>query len=301
MATIDLELLTRFVAVVEAASFSAAAKRLALPKSSVSRGVARLERSMGVKLLHRTTRRVAVSTAGAALYERAAPLLAELQRSIGALPEQAAQPSGRLRVAAKVDFGAMVLAEIVARFVARYPAVEVDMRLSNQIVDLVAEGIDVAFRFSRRPIADASWTARRLGTYALQLFASPAYLARRGTPRHPRELDEHTGVRFRGGPTLRLTGPGEPHPLRTPGSIVGDDMWFVREALRAGAGVGLLPGFIADPEVASGQLVRVLPRWAVETGSLWLVSQAGRHVPSKVAVFREFVIEALRGSALTQG
>ncbi|MDC0723120.1 LysR family transcriptional regulator [Nannocystis bainbridge] len=298
MTTVDLDRLARFVAVVDTASFSAAARRLGLPKSSVSRGVLGLEQAMGVQLLHRTTRRVAVTTAGAALYERTAPLIAALQRSLAELPEREEQPSGRLRITATVDFGAAVLADIVTRFVARYPNVEVDMRLANNLVDMVAEGIDVAFRIARRPLGDASFTARKLGTIAVQLHASPAYLARRGTPRSPRELAGHTWVAYRGGPRLRLDGPGDPAVLKPVGRIVCDDMSFARQALRAGAGLGILPDFYAEPDVAAGLLVRVLPRWAIHSGGLWLVCAGGKHLPRKVTAFREFVIEAFRAAPL---
>ncbi|WAS99341.1 LysR family transcriptional regulator [Nannocystis punicea] len=294
MTTVDLDRLARFVAVVDTASFSAAARRLGLPKSSISRGIVGLEQAMGVRLLHRTTRRVAVTTAGAALYERTAPLVAALQRSLAELPEREEQPSGRLRVTATVDFGAAVLADIVARFVARYPSVEVDMRLANNVVDLVAESIDVAFRIARRPLGDASFTARKLGTIDVQLYASPAYLARRGTPRNQRELAGHAWVAYRGGPALRLDGPGEAFVLKPSGPIVCDDMSFARQALRAGVGLGILPNFYAEPDVAAGLLVRVLPRWTTQTGALWLMCAGGKHLPRKVSAFREFVIEALR-------
>ncbi|MDC0667851.1 LysR family transcriptional regulator [Nannocystis radixulma] len=301
MTTVDLDRLARFVAVVETASFSAAARRLGLPKSSVSRGVVGLEQAMGVRLLHRTTRRVAATTAGAALYERTAPLVAALQRSLAELPELEEQPSGRLRVTTTVDLGAAVFADIVARFVARYPHVEVDMRLANNVVDLVADGIDVAIRVARRPLGDASFTARKLGTVDVQLYAAPTYLARRGTPRTPRELAGHAWVVYRGGPTLRLEGPGDPHVLRPAGAIVCDDMTFARQALRAGAGIGILPNFFADADVAAGLLVRVLPRWSIRSGALWLLCAGSRHLPRKVTAFREFVVEALRTSPFVAG
>lgn len=298
MATVDLDLLARFVAVVDAASYSAAALKLGLPKSTLSRSVASLERSMGVQLLHRSTRRVAVSSAGAALHERAAPLLADLQRALGELPEREEQPAGRLRVTATVDFGAAVLADIVARFVARYPGVEVDMRLANNLVDLVGDGIDVALRLSGRRLADATFTAKKLGMVSIQLYAAPAYLTRRGTPRSPRELADHTWVRYRGATRLQLEGPGDPHTVRPAGAIVCDDMSFARAALCAGAGVGMLPTFVAEADLAAGRLVRVVPRWTIPAGYLWCVCPGGRP-PRKVSAFRDFLTEALRQNPYT--
>lgn len=294
-ATVDLDLLARFVAVAETASFSAAAKRLRLPKSSVSRGVARLEDMLGAQLLHRTTRNVSLSTAGAALYERTAPLLISLREAVGALPEQEEQPSGELRITAPNDIGQLLVGELIARFSARYPAVEVDVQLTTRQVDLVAEGFDLALRASDRPLKDSSLTARRLGAFEGHLYASPAYLARRGTPRHARELDSHDWVVFRSmrGP-LRLQGP-EPIVVQPQGRIVGDDFLFVREAARAGAGIALLDALYTEKDVAEGRLVRLLPRYSLRGGGgLYLVYPATRHPPRKLTVFRDFLLETMK-------
>src|SRR5688572_11931191 len=146
----DLNDLLLFKTIADAAGVSAAAKQLGLPKSSVSRGLARLEQDLGVTLVHRTTRRLSLSTAGFELYGKVAPLIAELERSVVALPESAATPSGRLRITAAPDFAAIVLADILAGFAQRYPQIELDVHLSSQFVDIVAEQIDVALRISAR-------------------------------------------------------------------------------------------------------------------------------------------------------
>lgn len=293
--TVDLDLLSRFVAVAETASFSAAAKRLRLPKSSVSRGVARLEDALGAQLLHRTTRRVSLSTAGAALYERAAPLLSSLREAVGALPEQKEQPSGELRITAPNDIGHLLVGELIARFTARYPAIEVDAHLTTRQVDLVAEGFDLALRASDRALKDSSLTARRLGAFEGHLYAAPAYLARRGTPRNARELESHDWVVFRGmrGP-LRLEGP-DAIVIKPCGRIVADDFLFVREAARAGAGVALLDALYTEKDLAEGRLVRLLPRHSLRgPGGLYLVYPATRHLPRKVTVFRDFLLETMK-------
>src|SRR5688572_3548479 len=175
----DLDLLMLFVAVAESASFSAAAKKLGMPKSSVSRGVAALEAELGTQLLHRTTRHVSLSTAGSALYDRIAPLLGQIREAIGSLPEREEAPSGELRITAPNDVGAMFLADLIARFVARFPSVTVDARLTNRNVDLVAEGFDLALRAATRPLKDSSMVVRKVMPVELHLFASPTYLARR--------------------------------------------------------------------------------------------------------------------------
>jgi DNA-binding transcriptional LysR family regulator len=290
----DLNLLGLFVAVAETGSFSEAARRLGLPKSSVSRGVASLEASVGAQLLHRTTRHVSLSTAGAALYERAAPLLASLKEAAGTLPEREEAPSGELRLTAPHDMGATFLPEVIARFTARYSSVRVDCRLTNRNVDLVAEGFDLALRASGSKLADSSLRVRRLSAIDVQLFASPAYLARRGTPRAPEDLAHHDIVAFRG---LKL--PGELGLSEKNAHVLGDDMLFLREAVKAGAGIALLPTFLAQADVTSGQLVRVLPRYTQPSASLVMLYPRTRLVPRKVSAFRDFLAEFLKSRPLS--
>lgn len=298
MGTIDLNHLELLVAVADLRGFSAAADKLGLPKSTVSRGVAGLEAAMGVQLLHRTSRRVAPTPAGAELVQRVRPLLGALRQALGGLPEREEEPSGVLRVTATADLAAALLAEIVARFVERYPAVQVELHLGTAVVDLVAAGIDVALRISSRPLRDGALVARKLGPIALQLFAAPGYLAARGTPRAPQELAGHAWVTFRGMPRLRLSGPGESVVLAARGRVSSDDMGFIREATRQGAGIGLLPTFLVEADVVAGRLVRVLPRWSVPRGALWLAWPQARRVPLKVAAFRDFVLAALASRQL---
>lgn len=290
----DLNLLTVFEAVARTASFSAAAKELRLPKSSVSRGVARLEAELGVQLLIRTTRQVSITAAGTALYDRTAPLLRSMTAALGELPERQEEPSGTLRVTAPVDLGVALLAEVVTRYAARYPAVSVELHLTGRVVDLVAERFDVALRVGAR-LEDSSLVVRRVTPIVLRLFASPLYLARRGTPRGEADLASHDWVVFRSGPQkLRVSGAGA---AGSSGRIECDDLLFLRDAVRAGAGLGLLPEFLAEPEVVAGTLVRVLPRLERNAGHLHVVTPAAKHVPRKVTAFRDLVVELLRAPA----
>src|SRR5512143_1872669 len=253
----DLNLLSVFEAVARTSSFSSAARELGVPKSSASRGIARLEEELAVQLLFRTTRHVSLTAAGSALYDRLTPLLRSLKAALGELPEREEMPSGRLRVTAPVDLGVLFLAEVVTRYTARYPAVSVDLSLTGRVVDLVAEGFDVALRVGAR-LQDSSLVARRAAPIVVRLYASPLYLARRGTPRTEEDLEAHDWIQFRGGPQhLRVSGP--PRKGGRPPRMVCDDVLFVRDAVRAGAGVGLLPTFVAEPDVLAGALVRVLP------------------------------------------
>ncbi|HZZ83704.1 MAG TPA: LysR family transcriptional regulator [Anaeromyxobacteraceae bacterium] len=293
---LDLNLLTVFEAVARTSSFSAAAKELGIPKSSASRSVARLEDALGVQLLFRTTRQVSLSAAGTELFDRMTPLLRSVKSAVAGLPEREEAPSGTLKVTAPVDLGVVFLAEVVTRYTARYPAVAVDLHLTGRVVDLVGEGFDVALRVASK-LEDSTLVVRRAAPVVANLFASPIYLARRGTPRTEADLDAHDWVVFRAGPQQLRVGVPRPGGGDRPPRIVCDDLLFARDALRAGAGIGLLPTFLAEPDVVAGQLVRVLPRFERLAGSLYVVTPAAKHVPRKVAAFRELVLELVKAKA----
>jgi DNA-binding transcriptional LysR family regulator len=289
----DLNLLTVFEAVARTSSFSAAAKELGIPKSSASRAVARLEQELDVQLLFRTTRQVSPTAVGTALSDRMTPLLRAVKAALGELPEREEAPSGTLKVTAPVDLGVLFLAEVVTRYTARYPAVSVDLHLTGRVVDLVGEGFDVALRVATQ-LADSSLVVRRAAPVILNVYASPLYLARRGTPRSEADLADHEWVVFRPGPQrLRVAAPRE-GPGKRPARIVCDDLLFVRDAVRSGAGIGLLPTFAAEPDVVAGRLVRVLPRYERAAGHLHIVTPASKHVPRKVTAFRDLVLELLK-------
>ncbi len=288
----DLNLLAVFEAVARTSSFSAAAKELGLPKSSVSRAVARLENELEAQLLFRTTRQVSLSEAGTALYDRVTPLLRSLKASTGALPAREEAPSGTLKVTAPVDLGVLFLAEAVTRYTARYPAVSVDLHLTGRVVDLVGEGFDVALRVGGK-LEDSSLLVRRVAPIVLHLYASPTYLARRGTPRDEDDLCEHDWIVFRGG-AQRLRVAGVRAAAARPPRITCDDLFFARDAVRSGAGIGLLPTFYTEDDVLAGALVRIVPRFEQQAGSLWFVTPATKHLPRKVTAFRDLVLELLK-------
>lgn len=212
------------------------------------------------------------------------------------MPTEDEAPSGLLRITATADFAATVLAEIVTRFVTRYPLVAIDLRLTSDMLDLVAEGIDLAFRHSMKTLADSSMSARRAMPLHIQLYASPTYLARKGSPRTPADLAAQEFVVFRTMVRgIRLESGEQVVKLGTPrGRVICDGMAFVRAACLRGAGIALVPTFLADQDVASGALVRVLPRWKMRTGDLWLVTPSTERMPRALVAFRAFVLEALK-------
>lgn len=294
MSAPPLDDIDTFARVVEAQSFSRAARALHLPTSTVSRSVARLEASLGVQLLTRTTRALALTSDGAAFVARATPALAALREAVRAVTEPADRPHGVLRVTAPYDLGTEWVPELVASYVARHPDVRVDVHLSGRTVDLVAEGFDVAIRAGR--LRDSTLVAKKIRALDAGLFAAPSYLARTTPIRVPADLAAHEHVLFRGKDhrvTLRLAGPREATAsVEVRGRIATDDFAFVRGALRAGCGIGILPRFLGHTDQRDGRLVQVLPGWNPNPGgSLHVVYPQAQHVPAKVIAFRDLLLE----------
>jgi DNA-binding transcriptional LysR family regulator len=287
----DYHLLAAFVAVAEEASFSKAARRLAVTKGTVSRAIARLEDTVGAELVHRNTHKVALSTAGTALYERTAPHLAALDRAVGTLPERSEQPSGELRLTAPHDFAAIVLPELVAQFLVRFPDVRFDIRVTNARLDLIGERFDLAIRAAAGKLADSRLTARKLAVGAAAFFASPSYLARRGEPRAFGDPKHEW-----------LIIPAMLSFLRAPKGfrprVVVDDMLTLRNLVRDGAGVGLLPRFVTETHVAEGRLQPLALGHGLGSSTLMIVYPSSGQVPRKVAAFRDFAVERLKARPL---
>jgi DNA-binding transcriptional LysR family regulator len=295
-ATTKLDEIAVFVHVVEAGSFAAAARQRGVPKSTLSRAVVRLEDAMRARLIRRTARRVTLTEAGKVFFDRAAPHVAGLRDATAVLGECDVEPRGTLRITIPVDAGELFFSEIVVRFAARYPLLRVEVDLSARRVNLVEEGFDAAIRAGPR-IDDPNLVARKILRTEAQLFASPAYLALRGTPETPGDLGEHDCVLFRpvdGRVAWELTGPEGEQTVTVTGRLAGNDLTFIRAAVRAGAGIGVLPTFIAARDLAEGRLVKVLPAWAQAQGTVFVVYPAARHVPKKVIAFRDFVVESFK-------
>jgi DNA-binding transcriptional LysR family regulator len=293
-ATGSLDEIAVFVHVVQAGSFTAAARQRNVPKSTLSRAVTRLEEAVRARLLQRTSRSISLTEAGRAFYDRAAPHIAGLRDAAEALDSED-QPQGTLRITAAPDAGEGFLGEALVRFTARYPLVHVEVDLSARRSNLIEEGFDGAIRATMK-VDDASLVARRLFTSETHLFASPAYLARRGTPAALEDLTAHDCVLFRpveGKNRWTLSGSGgEERTVDVTGRLAGADFAFVHAALRAGAGIGTMPSFLATRSLAEGTLVRVLPGWSQAAGTLFFVYPAARHVPRKVIAFRDFMLES---------
>jgi DNA-binding transcriptional LysR family regulator len=290
----DLNRIAVFARVLEEGSFTKAARALSLPKSSVSRSVALLEETLGTRLLHRSSRKVSATEAGATYYAHVARALASIHEANAGAAEENVIATGLVRMTAPFDAGGDVFVPLLARFVEKHPLITVDLVLSGRIVDLVEEGFDLAVRAG--PIGDQSLIARKIAEIRFGLFASRAYLKRRGAPTAIAELSSHDAVIFRGTrghTTWSLTSGGLLESVDVSGRLSVDDMGAVRSAVLAGAGIGLLAPFTCAKDVASGKVVRVLPEWAGAAGLLSLVYSSTRFVPQRVVVLRDYLLTEL--------
>jgi DNA-binding transcriptional LysR family regulator len=285
----DIGILVR---VLDAGGLAPAARALGVPTSTLSRAIGRLEESLGVRLLHRTPRGVAATPEGERLHAEAAPAVRALVDATRHVVEAGKTPRGRLRVTAPNDLGISFVAGAAVTFTARYPEVSVELELTGRAVDLVGEGFDIAVRAGVLP--DSALVSRRIGDLEEQMFASPAYLERRGPPATLADLAAHDAVLFRprnGEAVWSLSGPEGEIAVRVRGRVGGDDYGFVRAAVLSGGGVALLPRIVCGDDLFGGRLVRVLPQYQQRQSGLFLVHTYARHVPAKIAAFRDHLVE----------
>jgi DNA-binding transcriptional LysR family regulator len=291
----DLNRVITFLRVVEAGSFTAAATRLQLPTSSVSRSIAKLEHELDIVLLERTTRRVALTDAGRAYYERAREAVAGLDEATVLAGEAAREPSGVVHLAAPAEMAAH-LAQLIGEFVRRYPKIHVDVITTARGADLVGAEVDIAIVLGRQP--DSSLIVRKLGATVQKLYASPAYLERRGTPRSASDLARHDAVLFRGvagRATWELVGPRGTETVEVRGTMSADHVQFVLEAIAGGHGIGLLPEQCLAHLTArssDARVVPVLPKLAA-LGAVQSLVHPSRHLPRRVTLLRDFLGERM--------
>ncbi|TSD87646.1 LysR family transcriptional regulator [Mycobacterium sp. KBS0706] len=279
----DIQVLAR---VVEAGSFTAAARLLGMPKTTVSRRIAALEREVGVRLLQRTTRSLSLTDAGRLYYEQSSQALRLIERANLRLAEARAEPSGTIRISAPVGFGGHFLTATVFDFLTAHPKTRVELRLTDDTLNLVETGIDLAFRTGVLP--DSTLVARRLGSTHRILCASPDYLARCGVPAVPADLAGHdcviAGPSAAGAPWV-LEGPEGSETVTVSGRFAANEMQAVHAAALAGLGIAQLPLGIAEAAVAEGRLRRVLPEHTTPAGGLYAVYPSSQHLSPLVRAF----------------
>jgi len=282
---VDLDGIAVFVKVVQAGSFSQAAKLLNMPNSTVSAKVAALEKRLGVTLLQRTTRRLHLTEPGAGYFRRCLQALEGLQAAESELESERSETKGVLRLTAPVELGRSALPPVLDVLMKRHPAIKIDLIITNRLVDLVVENIDVAVRAG--PLKDSGLIARRFVLGQFGLWASPSYLKNNSVPRNPDELKEHDCLRFAPftGRKFQLTNGRERAQIALAGRITADDFEALRALAVLGWGIALLPSFLCAEEAKERKLVSVLPNWRGDSVSISVVYPAQRFVAPKIRAF----------------
>lgn len=284
-----------FARVVDEGSFSRAADKLDMPKSTLSRRLSALEAQLGERLLLRTTRKLSVTDFGQAVLTHARQVNAEVEAALALTQHRQAQPSGRLRMSVPGDFASEVLSQMLADFAQRYPAISLEVDVSPRRVDLIGENFDLAIRVGDLP-DDASLAARRITTLETGLYASPGYLRQHGAPHEPEALMEHDALHL-------MSRSGEPVPWRLTrehtqwegrpgGRMVANSPGLLLRLAVSGAGIALLGDRLVDQQVKRGDLVRVLEEWRMPGVDVWAVFPGRRLMPARTRAFLD---------ALTQG
>jgi DNA-binding transcriptional LysR family regulator len=292
--TVRLEDMRLFSSVAAAKSFTLAGRELDVPKQTLSRRIAELERALGVQLLQRTTRRIELTDDGRAYAERCAEIVRAAEEANRALTDSRSEPSGVLRITADPLFGDAFLAPLVIAFAQRWPQVEIEVMLTRRRVDLVEEGFDVAFRVGAAD--DKRLVARRLGPARVRYCASPRYVRARGAPKTPDDLGAHDCLVVQAG--------GEPSrwPVTTKkgvalrpisGRLRFSTLALTHAAALAGLGIGLFPDFVCREDLRRKRLVSVLEPTGIDVGGVWLVHPAQRHLAARISAFVDLAVERL--------
>jgi DNA-binding transcriptional LysR family regulator len=290
MGTLDgIEFLTT---AVDAGSFAAAARRLGVTPSAVSRRVARLERELGVSLLARSTRSLNLTNDGRAFHERCVRILEELNEARDAIARASKKPSGVLRVDAPIALGRKVLTPKLTAFLERYPEIRIELTLRDQLVDPIAEGLDVLVRIGA--LSDSMLIARRLGESRIVHCASPAYLRKHGAPKSPRDLTRHECISYlrEGRPTaFRFVSDEGVYAIDIAGRCHANDVDVLRQLALADKGIVALFDFLVTDDLASGALIKVLDDYPSTTWPVHALYPKNRHLLPKVRVFLDFLGE----------
>jgi len=292
----DFNELYLFVQVAKAGSFSAAGRSLDVPKTTISRKVARLEANLGARLLHRTTRHLSLTDIGRVYYEHCTRILADLEEANLMVMAQQAVPHGTLRLTAPSSFGTTILNRWIDAFLNHHPQVTLDVILTNQYLDLLSEGIDVAFRGG--PLSDSSLSSVKVCDMPYWICASPSYLESHRTPQIPTDLMHHRCICFSTGsaPTghpWRFKQNHDWFELEIPGRVLANDVTFARQAVLSGFGISYLPGTMVRDDIQEGRLEKLLLPWPMAEREMFMVYRGDRLLSPKLRAFLAFVDEQI--------
>lgn len=290
----DLNEVLVFIKVVQIGSFSQAAKQLAMPNSTVSSKISSLEKRLGTTLITRTTRRLNVTPAGQAFFQKCLAGLEAIKSGEDELAAAQGEPQGLLRITAPVELGGSILPSVVAGYIQKYPKVSIEVILTDRRVELLAESIDLAVRAGE--LKDSTLIGKKLGYGNFIPYASPKYLKTAGEPTHPRELKNHQCLHFTplGSEAWKLMGPKGAMHIPVPGRVMINDLSMVKSLVLSGMGIALLPSFYCNHEVNSGKLIRVLSGWQTPPSPIHFVYPAQKFVSSKLSTFVELATDPIR-------
>lgn len=289
----DFNQVAAFIKVVQAGSFSAAARLLGLPTSTVSNRVAMLEKRLGVTLLQRTTRRLHLTDSSQIYFDHASAGLLHILDAEAAVTEAAAEPCGLLRVTAPVDVGDEILSSILCKMRMQWPKVQIELILTNRYADLVAEGIDVAIRTG--PLKDSTLVAKNVGIAHWAAFASPDYLSSAAPLDSPQALRHHSCLQFTplGKENWTLHDAASSFTVPMLGQVLANDIGLIATMALAGNGLALLPVYLCRQACAEGRLVRVLPEWHAKADPIYIVYPRQRFMPPRLRAFINIAVEDL--------
>jgi DNA-binding transcriptional LysR family regulator len=280
------------VAVVETGSFTAASERLGMSKALVSKYVGEVEDSLGVRLLNRSTRRLALTEAGRRYYDQALPLLEEFTEMVDSVTGEQSSPRGLLRISVPVTFGEMSLAPLIPKFLQQYPDIGVDLQLSDKKIDMLEEGIDVVIRIGG--VDDSSLIAKQIQTLPLALCASPDYIRLKGLPDSPKELVQHDCIidsNFRIGKHWPIICPKNvTTSVEVSSRVMANSPRAVKEIALAGGGIGMIPRFIVQDALDDGRLEEILPTYRTLEFGLFAIYPHRRYLSRKVRCFIDFLV-----------
>lgn len=286
----DIQVFSR---VVQCGSFTAAGDSLTISKGAVSKAVTRLESDLGIRLLHRTTRRLSLTDAGERFHARTKPVLEALTEAIREAREQGSRPRGHLRVSAPAFFGAGILSHLVGVFHQRYPEITLELRYTNRFVDLVAERFDAAIRIAAP--TDSSLVMRSLGTIPMVFCASPSYLEQHGRPAQALQLSAHQCLIYTGSPRpyeWPVGGlQGNAHRVAVNGPLISNDDETLRQAAMDGVGIVRMPKLFLEDAISDGRLIQLWPDNCAPSVTLAVVFPSGRELPAKVRAWIDFLVD----------
>ena len=291
----DLRRMVIFFHVVEAQSFSGAARQLGIARSAVSRHITLLEKSIGVCLLNRTTRRLSLTEAGETYFQSCARIVAEAETATQRIGQLQEEPRGTLKIAAPISLGNRFIAPLVRTFMQRYTALNVELLLDDEVVDMVGESIDVSIRVGW--LHDSNLIARKLGDWPRFLCASPGYLEHHGRPETPTQLSAHEWIIFTRLPTpyhWTFTKNKRQERIQVKGRLRTNNADAIRTSLLAGTGITAQAAFLVDEDIKAGRLERLLPEWDCGSVGMYAVYQDRHYQQARVRLFIDFVSERFK-------